>query len=340
MCDLPRYVPSDLRARPLRVIATLAGLSLGTLAAAQVVPPQAPPAATPPTSPAGAPTAAPPSIAPGSDPGLTVPEGYRVVDSESYPDDPRIDIARRLLAGGQFAEARVVLETVLKQKPTLGRAQFFMGTTLSKLKQYEQARPYFEKSIAGGETFPERKHAHHFMGWASYNLGELERAKTEFEAHLALVGEEPDSIFALGLIAFDSDELDVAEARFQKALDLQQTPNPNKRDLAKAWARLGDVSMRRDDAAKAEERFMQSLASYPDLEEVWLKLARARDRLGKTIEADRAREEAERAKERVAQRSKRPPATPGPEQPAPAKDAPKPPDPAGSPTDPPATPKR
>jgi len=255
--------------------------------------PSAPPT-VPPTAP---PVASPPATGPTGQPVL--PPGTRVVPSESYADDPRLEVVRRMLGDQQYVQARVVGEAVLKEHPGLGRAEFFLGLALSKMKQYEQSRPHFEAAIKTGDPFPERKHAHHFMAWASYHLGELDRAKAEFEAHVALVGDEPDSIFALGIIAFDEDRLDEAEARFKKSIELQSGPTASKRDVAKAWARLGDISMRLDDPAKAEDQFMKSLALYPDHYEVWSKLARSRDRLGKAREAVSAREEEKKARERV-----------------------------------------
>lgn len=218
---------------------------------------------------------------------------------DGYPDDPRLEVARRLLASGQFTEARIVADTVAKQRPDMGRAHFYLGLALVKLKQYQQARPELERAIQLDQPYPERKHAHHFLGWASYHLGELDRAKSDFEAHLADVPDEPDSTFGLGLIAFDEDRLDDAERYLRKAIDLQQDPKASKRDLSKAWARLGDVAMRRDQPAEAEDRYMKALALYPDFSEVWAKLARSRDRLGKTKEADSARQEEVKALERV-----------------------------------------
>ncbi|MFO0830030.1 MAG: tetratricopeptide repeat protein [Phycisphaerales bacterium] len=291
-------------------------------------PPPTPPPAQPPVQPPAGTQPAPPA----SGGGVQLPPGAKPIETETYPDDRRIEIVRRLLTSSNFDQAKMVLDTILKQRPDLGRAQFYMGVTLSKMKQYEQARPFLEQSVKGDQPFPERKHAHHFMAWASYHLGDLDRAKAEFQAHIALVGDEPDSIFALGLIAFDEDRLDDAEAKFQKAIDLQQGPKASKRDLAKAWARLGDVSMRRDQAAKAEEQFMQSLALYPDHYEVWAKLGRCRDRLGKVKEAESAREEEAHALERVRKRGG------DVDDPTPAPNAPAPPKPDGAaPQQPPAT---
>jgi tetratricopeptide (TPR) repeat protein len=320
---------AQTKSAALRGLAALVATALVALAPNTALARQAVPKNPPPTAPS--PNGPPPTTAP---PPAAKQPGGRLVGSDSYPDDPRIDIARRLLGSNQLSEALMVLKGVLDKRPDIGRAQFYMGVTLTKMKQYQQARPHFEQAIKSEQLFPERKHAHHFMGWASYHLGELDRSKAEFMEHLALVPDEPDSIFALGVIAFDSDDLDEAEARFKRAIELQQGPKADKRDVAKAWARLGDVSMRRDQGEAAEELYMKSLALYPDHYEVWAKLARVRDRIGKAREAESAREEEKHARERVTKRG----ADTDDSGPPPLLADPKPADPASPATKPAAPP--
>jgi tetratricopeptide (TPR) repeat protein len=211
--------------------------------------------------------------------------------------DLRWPVVQRMLGGGSFAEAEVVLAAWRAERPANARLNFLLGLAIQKQRRYQQARELLESSL-GGEDFPERRHADHFLGWCHYYLGEPEASAERFRRHLELVPDEPDSTFALGLIALDAGELDEAEARFARAIDLQAGPEANRRDLAKALARLGDVREQRDRHAEAEELYMQSLAKYPNSVEVWEKLARVRDRLGKEREAASARHEAGRARER------------------------------------------
>ncbi len=288
----PRPLRTSLRAVAPAAFLLVAALAASAAQARQVAPP-------PPAQPTKAPSV--PSSAPSGAPSSVLGGQQQVVPiTASYPDDPRLTVVQRLMGGGNFEYAKNLLEQILKEHPDLGRAEFFLGVALVKLKKYEQGRPHLERSLQLDQAFPERKHAHHFMGWASYYLGEADRARSDFETHLKANPDEPDSIFALGLIAFDADELDEAERLFQRAIDLQQGPNANRRDVAKAWIRMGDLSMRRDDAAKAEERYMAGLALFANHYEGWAKLARARDRLGKAAEAESARNEERRARARVA----------------------------------------
>jgi tetratricopeptide (TPR) repeat protein len=213
--------------------------------------------------------------------------------------DPRWSVVQRMLGTGSFAEAEVVLATWSAERPDDARLRFLLGLAIQKQRRYDRARELLESSIAGDADFPERTHADHFLGWCLYYLGEPEASAASFRRHLDRVPDEPDSTFALGLIALDAGDLDEAERRLARAIELQSGSGANPRDLAKALARLGDVRDQRDLQAEAEELYMRSLARYPNSVEVWEKLARVRDRLGKGREAESARNEAERAKARL-----------------------------------------
>lgn len=242
-----------------------------------------PPTGTPATAPS--PRAAEPVAAPPASPPL---EG-----------DPRWSVVQRMLGTGSFAEAEVVLATWSAERPDDARLRFLLGLAIQKQRRYDRARELLESSIAGDADFPERKHADHFIGWCLYYLGEPEASAARFRRHLERVPDEPDSTFALGLIALDAGDLDEAERRLSRAIELQSGADASPRDLAKALARLGDVRGQRDLHAEAEELYMRSLAKYPNSVEVWEKLARVRDRLGKEPEAAIARVEAGRARARL-----------------------------------------
>lgn len=221
-----------------------------------------------------------------------------IIRSSPVEADPRWSVVQTMLATGSFSEAEVVLGAWSAERPEDARLRFLLGLAIQKQRRYDAARALIESSIAGDDDFPERKHADHFLGWCLYYLGEPEAAAERFRRHLERVPDEPDSTFALGLIALDAGDLDEAEARLARAIELQSGPGVNPRDLAKALARLGDVRGQRDRHAEAEELYMKSLAKYPNSVEVWDKLARVRDRLGKEREAASARNEAGRARAR------------------------------------------
>jgi Flp pilus assembly protein TadD len=214
--------------------------------------------------------------------------------SPAYPDDVRLDTALRMLGKGALDGARQTAQTVLKAKPDCDRAAAIEGIVLNKMKRYEEAKPLLERARDSKQPFPEQKHAAHFLGWCHYHLGELSAAQKAFELHLAVVPNEPDSTFGLGLVALGEDRLDDADRYLAKALEGFSKPRDSAVDRARVLTRMADVSLRRDDPAAAEALLRRAIEASPVQHETWSKLARVCDRLGKVQEADAARANADR----------------------------------------------
>lgn len=205
--------------------------------------------------------------------------------------DSRFKMVRMMLDGGRFPEAEMAMRTMLREKPQLIRGEFFLAVAIQKQKRYGEAEALLLKIIDSRAAFPEINHVFHFLGWSQYYQGKLAEARQSFEEHLRRVRDEPDSIFALGVIALEEDRIDEAERRFRRVIDLQKNDPRLRRDLGKAHARLGDVLLRREQLAEAEEQFRLAVTAWPNHYEAWAKLARTLDRQGKELEADRARAE-------------------------------------------------
>jgi len=212
----------------------------------------------------------------------------------SYPDDPRLDIALEMLRKSSFEPAATTARTVIKERPEVERAHAILGIALNKLKRYEEARVALELASKSTQGFPEQRHAAHFLGWSCYHLGELEAARAAFDAHLKSVPGEPDSTFGLGLIALTEDRLDDSERLFAEALRGFTEPRARPADQARVLTRMADLALRRDDLPKAEELLERAIRATPMQHETWSKLARVKDRLGKTAEADTARANGDR----------------------------------------------
>jgi len=225
----------------------------------------------------------------------TPPGAVREEVVASFPDDPRLDTAVTMLSRGAFEPAVIAARAVLVESPGVDRAAAILGIALSKSKRYEEARGFLERARDSSQPFPERKHAAHFLGWCCYHLGDLACARTAFERHLKQVPDEPDSTFGLGLIALAEDRLDDADKLFESALtNFNREREPKKANEAKVLTRMSDVALRRGNVEKAEELLERSVKASPVQHETWSKLARVRDRLGKTAAADAARANAER----------------------------------------------
>jgi tetratricopeptide (TPR) repeat protein len=240
----------------------------------------------------------------------------------AFRNDPRIAIVQRLIQGGDLEAAAAVCRTILSEKPDCDRATMLLGVTLSKSKRYEDARAKLEAARDSKQDYPERRHANHFLGWACYHLGDLEAARKAFEAHLVAVPGEPDSTFGLGLVALDEDRLDDAQKHFDAALAAFEKAGKTGVDATRVLTRMSDVAMRRGEVERAEALLARAVAANAVQHETWAKVARVKDRLGKTAEADAARANEQRILEALGRRAKQPPAPDANDAPAKPKDAP------------------
>ena len=225
--------------------------------------------------------------------------------SAQPPPDAAAGVREALLAGDFEAAGRMARRWADAQ-PGSARAAFYVGLSFHKQKRHAEALAFLERAEAAPDSeFPEAPHVPHYLGWCRYYLGDLAGAHRAFEAHAAAFPGYDDSQFALGLIAFDRDELDEAEHRFRRALELLQRAAGDAaagtaRERAKCLARLGDVALRRGDLESAERDARAAVELWPDHHEAWAKLARVLDRQGKAAEASAARSQQQAALARIA----------------------------------------
>ena len=91
-------------------------------------------------------------------PALAVPSAAPAARTESYPDDPRLDVALQMLKKGNGDAAVMTAKAVIKSRPEVDRATAILGIALDKQKKYEDARVQLEKARDSKQAFPERKH--------------------------------------------------------------------------------------------------------------------------------------------------------------------------------------
>lgn len=202
---------------------------------------------------------------------------------------PNLPVAAQLVASGSFLDAEIVLNAILREQPESAQAKFLLGVVFLKTQRAARALPLLEASLASGQSFQGRSHIEHFIGWANYQVGELDAAKRAFQSHVAAVPTADDSYYGLAVIALDEDRTADAQQALERALELVGSSPRRVRDRAKILARLGDIEFRADRIEPAVSLFEESLDLYADHVEVWGKLARALDRLGRVEAADAAR---------------------------------------------------
>jgi len=212
---------------------------------------------------------------------------------------PNIQVAAQLVAAGSFLDAEIVLNAILREQPDCAQAKFLLGVVFLKTQRAARALPLLQASLDSRQAFTGRSHVEHFIGWTNYQLGELDAAKRAFQSHVAAVPTADDSYYGLAVIALDEDRVADAQQALERALELVGSSPRRQRDRAKILARLGDIEFRADRPEPAVALFEESLQLYPDHAEVWGKLARALDRLGRTDAATEARAKQAEAQARV-----------------------------------------
>ncbi len=211
--------------------------------------------------------------------------GQGTADAATATLDPDLAPIFDLISQNQLGLARDRVTDYLQQNPQTGQAQFLLGLTYHREKRYALARPHFAKAT---EFSPQFHPTYHFYGWCLYYLGETEQARTALQEHLRLAPTEGDSHFALGLLAMDADQLDEAERRFNKAIELQADTPRRRPDVAKAHARLGDLYIRREQLELAKVHILDAKNLWPELFAAYYKLNLVLNRLGEPEAAEEA----------------------------------------------------
>lgn len=209
--------------------------------------------------------------------------GCDAIENEHKTLDSRLQDHFVLIQEGQTGSARVRLRQYMEKYGETSHPLFLMGLSYHSEKRYAKSVEWLERSTKDRENpYPL---AWHFLGWSQFYLGNVAKAQFSFEQFLQVYAEEPDSLFALGLLAMERGELQEAEALFLTVVTLE--PNDQK-ILAKATSRLADVMVERDDWQRAIYWYKDALERNPDLYEAWYRYATALKRLGKMDEAEKA----------------------------------------------------
>jgi Tfp pilus assembly protein PilF len=203
-----------------------------------------------------------------------------------------------LITQRRTGPARVQIRNYLNQHPADGQATFLFGLSYHREKKYAQAIPYYEQAAA---LEPDYAPIYHFAGWAHFYLGDLAASRANFEQFLKRSPNEPDSLFALGLIDLNEDKLDEAQLRFTRSIELCNAEKQvDLKALSKAHARLAEVYERQEELEKASLELQKATELYPDHYEAYYRLSRILTRLGQQAEAQLAQQKYLAAKDRVA----------------------------------------
>jgi len=123
------------------------------------------------------------------------------------------------------------------QKP-FPEAQVNWGAMLMAQERWVEAIEKFQLAV-DEPTYREVGRGYHNMGWAYYQLGRYEEARTAYERVLSVTGQFCPSILNLGMVTEAQGDLPEAEELYHEAMDC------NDRDL-NTWLRLGQLYIRLD----------------------------------------------------------------------------------------------
>jgi tetratricopeptide (TPR) repeat protein len=199
-----------------------------------------------------------------------------------------------LIQEGNTGSARVRLRQYMDAAGETSQPLFLMGLSYHHDKKYALAVNWFTRAAeANGPAYP---HTRHFLGWSHFYVGNIGESKANFQNYIAWKKDEPDSLFALGLIAMEEGEFAQAEELLRRAIVAGAS---NVAIQAKAKARLADVLAEDGKWNEAIALYKEAVQQNPDLYEAWHRLRFALLRTGKEEEAILATQQRERARKRV-----------------------------------------
>jgi len=154
------------------------------------------------------------------------------------------------------------------------------GMELTDAGRYDKAIDAFNQAL---EQEPHNASVLYNRGEALRRAGRLGEARADLEAVLAIEGEAPDLLLALGLVAYEDDDYEGATDRYERALVLKEA-------FPEAWNDLGVVRFRSGDYLGARGAFEKAVALDAKYDEAWLNLRDTYDELGLKAEYAKASE--------------------------------------------------
>lgn len=207
------------------------------------------------------------------------------------PLPPELKAVYRTILSRRYAEARRVAEAYLRKHPDSAAANLMIGLSYFKADNHGAARPYLEASLA---LAPGDYIAHDFLGEALFLLGELEGARSNYEALRRFIPDDPKPLVRLGIIDQEEDQVEAARGHFLEALRLfeklrQRDPRRyegQKQELASLHARRAELAFAEADYASARTELETATQLWPGNISAYFTLSLVYRRLGKESLAD------------------------------------------------------
>ncbi|MEK8022757.1 MAG: tetratricopeptide repeat protein [Candidatus Hydrogenedentota bacterium] len=137
---------------------------------------------------------------------------------KAYPTNPfvRIYEARRLIAGDQFAPARVIITSVLQSNPFMPEAVFEMGNLLILEGQFDQGMTYLLKAAQlDHDAFYKKEIGKNYLEHEDWS-----RAEKWFKKALSSGSEDEEIMLGLHLSCFNQKKFSLSENILRRVLSL------------------------------------------------------------------------------------------------------------------------
>lgn len=167
------------------------------------------------------------------------------------------DRAAEAFSRGDYRAAASQLEDSLRRGADSARLRILLGWSYLKLGDLARAKAEFERGLALGPREPNAYYAHEGLGWVAYRTGDLDRSLAAFGEALRLQPGYHNAHDGLGWVYLARRDAVRAEANFRAALERA----PGDADARRG---LGFVAYQRGDWNRAIERFQQVLRDNED----------------------------------------------------------------------------
>ena len=172
----------------------------------------------------------------------------------SLAHDQRWQQARQFLKKGEAAEARAVLEGLIRQYPDEPDLYLFLGITLLRLRDPQAAELNIKRALA---LRPDDVEARTLLGWIQLEIrGDFNAAIKEYSEVVRVRPDLAEAYNNLGVAQKRNGELDKAAANFNRALAL-------KPDHSGALSNRGWVFAEENKWTEARRDFEQALKINP-----------------------------------------------------------------------------
>lgn len=186
-----------------------------------------------------------------------------------------------LLRNKSTEEARSLIGPLIADSPNDARLKSYLALSYVHENRWESASRAYAEAL---RLEPSETEYRLLYGWSLYYLGQLGAARTQFEIFLQSHEDFVDAIFAVGLIEFDQDQMNEAEARFRRVIVLTRARQDDRRH-SMARARMADIFLRRNNPSRARLELKRALELDPTNTKAQFKMSRVLQLLAQHEEA-------------------------------------------------------